>query len=541
MADAPHSPDLSDIPEAVAVPKSHMSLQLVWVIPLVAALIGGWLAVKTILERGPTITISFKTAEGLESGKTKIKYKDVEIGMVTSVTLFKDLTRVIATAELVKGAEPYLVEDTRFWVVRPRIAGGTVSGLGTLFGGSYIGSDIGKSTKSRRDYIGLEVPPVITADVPGRRFVLRANSLGSLDIGVPVFFRRLQVGQVTAYELDKDGKGVTVNIFVNAPYDQYVNPNTRFWHASGIDVALDVSGVRVETESLVSIIIGGLAFQTPAGSEVLPPAETDTVFDLFPDRALALKQPDREVETYLMAFSESLRGLIPGAPVDFRGIVIGEVASISANLDPAAMQVTMLVETRIYPARLRELQRQIKSIDRTELLNSWVKHGFRAQLRTGSLLTGQLYIALDFFPDAPRTEINWSNKPIRLPTISSGLLELQKTVTELARKLAKIAGDLEKVPYGQMSRDLSQTLQSANSLMRRLDADIIPEARDVLVDLHKTLTSAQHLISADAPLQQDTRDAMREIARAAQALRVLADYLERHPEALIRGKTEDQK
>jgi paraquat-inducible protein B len=382
---------------------------------------------------------------------------------------------------------------------------------------------------------------VITADVPGRRFVLRANSLGSLDIGVPVFFRRLQVGQVTAYELDKDGKGVTVNIFVNAPYDQYVNPNTRFWHASGIDVALDVSGVRVETESLVSIIIGGLAFQTPAGSEVLPPAETDTVFDLFPDRALALKQPDREVETYLMAFSESLRGLIPGAPVDFRGIVIGEVASISANLDPAAMQVTMLVETRIYPARLRELQRQIKSIDRTELLNSWVKHGFRAQLRTGSLLTGQLYIALDFFPDAPRTEINWSNKPIRLPTISSGLLELQKTVTELARKLAKIAGDLEKVPYGQMSRDLSQTLQSANSLMRRLDADIIPEARDVLVDLHKTLTSAQHLISADAPLQQDTRDAMREIARAAQALRVLADYLERHPEALIRGKTEDQK
>ena len=278
MAEIPHRPDLPDIPEAVAVPKSRRSLQLVWVIPIVAALVGGWLAVKTILEQGPTITITFKTAEGLEAGKTKIKYKDVEIGVIHSVVLSKDLSRVIATADLVKEAEPYLVEDTNFWVVRPRISGGGVSGLGTLLGGSYVGTDIGKSKNKRHDFIGLEEPPVFAADVPGRHFVLRADTLGSLNIGEPVYFRKLQVGQVTAYELDKDGKGLTVKIFINAPYDQYVNPNTRFWNASGIDVTVDASGLRVNTESLVSILIGGIAFQTLAVDATLPPAEENASF-----------------------------------------------------------------------------------------------------------------------------------------------------------------------------------------------------------------------------------------------------------------------
>ena len=542
MADAPRNAELPDIPEAVAVPKSPWSIPLVWLIPLVAALIGGWLAVKTILERGPTITISFKTAEGLEAGKTKIKYKEVEIGLVKSVTLSEDRTRVIATAEIVKEAENLLVEDTRFWVVRARITAGSVSGLGTLLAGSYIGVDIGKSVKPQRNFVGFEVPPLFFTDVPGRQFVVHSSDIGSLDIGAPIFFRRLQVGQVTAYTLDKDGKGVTLKIFVNAPYDQYVNANTRFWHASGIDVALDAGGVRIQTESLVSILLGGIAFQTPAGSEALPSADANTVFELFHNRDQALKQPDLESETYLMAFDESLRGLLPGAPIDFRGIVIGEVVSFSIEINPRTKYFEMLVETRIYPGRLHALERmQTEILDRKELLNAWVKRGLRAQLRTGSLLTGQLYVALDFFPHAPKAEVDWSKKPPRLPTLPGGLQELQSTITVLADKLTMIANKLEKVPYEQISNDLSQTLQSVNSLMQRLDTDIAPAARDVLVDAHKTLTAVERLMSADAPLQQDTRDAMREIARAAQALRVLADYLERHPEALIRGKTEDQK
>ncbi|MGH8760521.1 MAG: intermembrane transport protein PqiB [Burkholderiales bacterium] len=543
MADTPDNTGLSDIPQAIAVRKSRWSIQLVWLIPLVAALIGGWLAAKAVLERGPTITISFKTAEGLEAGKTRIKYKEVEIGVVKSVRLSEDRTRVIATAEIVKEAENLLVEDTRFWVVRARISGASVSGLGTLLAGSYIGVDIGKSEKAQRNFVGLEVPPLFFTDVPGRQFVVHSGDIGSLDIGAPVFFRRLQVGQVTAYQLDKDGRGVTLNIFVNAPYDKYVNANTRFWHASGIDVTLDAGGVKVQTESLISILLGGIAFQTPEGSEAFAPADAKTVFELFHNRDQALKQPDLESETYLMAFDESLRGLLPGAPVDFRGIVIGEVVSFSIEINPKTKYFEMLVETRIYPGRLSALQKmQTEALDRKELLNAWVKRGLRGQLRTGNLLTGQLYIALDFFPHAPKAEIDWSKKPIQLPTLSGGLQELQTTISVLANKLTVIANKLEKVPYEQIGNDLSQTLQNANNLIQRLDTEVAPEAREVLKDAHKTLTAADRFLSADAPLlQQDTREAMREIARAAQALRVLADYLERHPEALIRGKPEDEK
>jgi paraquat-inducible protein B len=252
-----------DFPEAVATPRSRWRVQLVWLVPLVAVLIGGWLAVKTVLEKGPTITISFVTGEGLEAGKTKIKFKNVDIGVIKGVALSPDRKRVIATAELNRDASNTLVDDTRFWVVRPRISGGSVSGLSTLLSGSFIGMDIGTQSKPRRDFVGLEVPPVFAAGMPGREFVLKSTDMGSLDVGDPVFFRRLQVGQVTSYGLDHEGTGVTLHVFINAPYDKYVSNNTRFWHASGVDVSVDTNGVKIDTESLVSILIGGLAFQDP--------------------------------------------------------------------------------------------------------------------------------------------------------------------------------------------------------------------------------------------------------------------------------------
>src|SRR5215510_15438174 len=223
MFDGSRGTDLADIPTAVAVRKRRSAPQLVWLIPIVAALVGGWIVIKGILDKGPTITISFNTAEGLEAGKTKVKFKSLDVGEVKSLKFDKERQGVVATVELVKEAEPYLVDDTRFWVVRPRIAGGQVSGLGTLFSGSYIGVDLGKSGEERRDFVGLEVAPIVTADVPGRHFVLHADTLGSLQVGSPVYFRQEAVGTVVSHEINKDGQGVTFKIFVNASYDQYVN------------------------------------------------------------------------------------------------------------------------------------------------------------------------------------------------------------------------------------------------------------------------------------------------------------------------------
>ena len=231
-------PPLGAVPESRAVPKKRTPISLVWVIPIVAALVGVWVAVTRVLSEGPKITIVFQSAEGLEAGKTKVHFNGVDIGTVSAIRLSEDHQRVIITAQMTPKTEDFLVKDTEFWVVRPRISGANVTGLGTLISGAYIGLEIGASKEQKRDFVGLETPPVVTGEVPGRIFVLKTPDLGSLDTGTPIFFRRLQVGQVASYALDADGKALTVQIFVRAPYDQYVNPNTRFWNASGVDVTL---------------------------------------------------------------------------------------------------------------------------------------------------------------------------------------------------------------------------------------------------------------------------------------------------------------
>jgi paraquat-inducible protein B len=534
--DEPGSPDF---PEAVGKPRSRFRLQLVWLVPLVALLIGGWLAVQAILEKGPTITISFATGEGLEAGKTKIKFKDVEIGVVKSVVLSPDHKRVIATAELSKDATSMLLDDTRFWVVRPRISGGTVSGIGTLLSGSFIGMDIGTKTKIRRDFVGLEAPPVFASGVPGREFVLKSDSMGSLDVGSPVYYRRLQVGQVTSYELDSDGSGVTMHVFVNAPYDRYVKSDTRFWQASGVDVSLDTSGVKVNTESLASILIGGLAFQGAPDSIEIAEADALTQFRLFGDRAEAMKRHDRIVDTYVFNFKESVRGLTVGAPVDFRGIVVGEVTAIYTRYDPVKKEFSIPVEVQFYPERFTsryesgDKNGRVAS-DRRSLAEVLIDRGLRAQLRTASLLTGQLYIAVDFFPTAPKAKMEWDKNPPEMPTVPGGLQSLQDSITALVAKL-------NKIPFEGIGNDLRQTLQTAQTLLRTLDTGVAPEARATLLAAHKALDAANQTLQPDSAISQSTVDTMRELSRTAASFRALADYLERHPEALIRGKPEDQK
>jgi paraquat-inducible protein B len=275
---------LPPVPESKGLPKSRTRLSLVWFIPILAAVVGVYVAVTRVLAEGPVITLVFQSAEGLEAGKTKVHYNGVDIGTVTAIRLSEDHRRVIIRVQMAPETEEFLAEDTRFWVVRPRISGANVTGLGTLISGAYIGLEIGDSKEHKRDFVGLETPPVITGEVPGRLFVLKTSDLGSLDDGTPVFFRRLQVGQVSSYALDQDGKSLTVKVFVRAPYDQYVNPDTRFWHASGIDISLSASGMKVETQSMLSIMIGGIAFETDATGPLLPPADANTVFTLYNDR-----------------------------------------------------------------------------------------------------------------------------------------------------------------------------------------------------------------------------------------------------------------
>lgn len=542
LSENPRRSEPAELPAAVAAPRSRRTVQLVWLIPLIAALVGGWLAIRSVLDRGPVITISFKTAEGLEAGKTKLKFKDVDIGQVSRVVLAPDLSSVIVTAELVKGSDTHLHEDTQFWVVRPRISGGSVSGIGTLLSGAYIGVGIGKSKEARSEFTGLEVPPIFSTDAAGREFVLHSPDLGSLDYGSPVFFRRLQVGQITGYDLDKNGKGVTLRVFVNAPYDQYVSSNTRFWHASGVDLSLNASGITLDTQSMVSILLGGLAFQTPTSSSPLPPAAPNAVFQLFANRVEAMKHPDTIVDRFTMIFTESLRGLVPGAVVDFRGIAVGEVVSINTRFDPVKGTITLPVEINYFPERFTAREAAGPRTGRAArdpkaMTNMLVGRGLRAQLRTGNLLTGQLYIALDVFPDAPKAKIDWSTTPPEFPTVVGSLQDLQNSLTSIARKL-------DKMDFEGIGANLQQTLKTATKMMTALDTsvtELTPETKAVIVEARRTLDSADRALASDSPLLQDSRAMMSEIARAARAFRILADYLEQHPEALISGKKEENK
>jgi len=546
---SPPPPD--SIPQALPARGSRRSLSLVWLVPAVAIAVGAWLALSDWLDRGTTIIISFRTAEGLQAGKTRIKYKDLEVGVITKITLAPDLSGVIATAELVKGSESHVVEDTRFWVVRPRISGSTVSGLQTLLSGSYVAMDVGRSKQRARVFTGLENPPAFTTDAPGRQITLRAEDIGSLDIGSPVYYRRLQVGQVAAYELEKDGRSVRITAFINAPYHQFLTSNSRFWHASGIDMALDSEGVRIKTESLVSIAIGGIAFATPFDEAEPVPIAKDTVFELHRNQARAFRNPDRLADNYVLVFNQSVRGLQPGASVDFRGIVVGEVAAIQTQFDPQTHNIAIPVEILIYPERFTSRMRGAgpksgRLGPKGKFMADLVERGLRAQLRTGSLLTGQLYVALDFFPDAPKAKLDLAQATPELPTRPSALEDLQQTLVGLANKL-------ERVPLDTMAQDLSHTLHTVDTLVKRLDTEMAPtlaEGRQTLIELRKTLAevsktinqatgtlaNAEKSLGPDSALFTELQDTAREFSRTAQSLRALADYLERNPQALIRGK-----
>ena len=526
-----HDPPVSSVPESRAVPKKRTRLSLVWVIPIVAALVGVWVAVTRVLSEGPQITIVLQSAEGLEAGKTKVRYNGVEIGTLTTLRLSDDHERVITTVQMAPKTEGFLVADTKFWVVRPRISGANVTGLGTLISGAYIGVEIGASKEHKREFVALETPPIISGEIPGRFFVLKTPDLGSLDLGTPVFFRRLQVGQVASYKLDPDGKFLTVKVFVRTPFDQYVNPETRFWHASGVDVSLSAGGLKVQTQSVLSILIGGIAFETAPAAPVLSPAAENTVFTLYGTRDAAFEPAAQHPQTYQLIFNESVRGLTPGATVEFRGIPIGEVAEVRAQIDLKTFEFSVPVTIHLDPRRLGvnvlDAQPGVNlEIVRRRLIDSLVSHGVRAQLRTGSLLTGAVFVAFDVFPGSPPAKVDWSQQPVRLPTVPGQLQATEATVEEILEKV-------NKMPLKQIGDNLQKSLAD-------LDMTLV-SARGALDTANATLGNANNLVGPTSEQIQEVNQTLQEVRGAARSAHVLMDYLERHPEALIRGKRGEPK
>jgi paraquat-inducible protein B len=535
-----------EAPAALAEPvvsrKNPLRLSLVWLVPLVAVVIGATLLINTLLRSGPELQIEFRTAEGLEAGKTEVRYKEVVVGRVESVSLSDDRQHVVVGVRLARSAAGIAVDDTHFWVVRPRIGAAGVSGLGTLLSGAYIGVDAGTSTKSRRRFTGLEAPPFVLRGEPGRSFVLKAADLGSLDVGSPVYYRRTRVGRVVGFTLDPKIDELTVQVFIESPYESLVTRNARFWNASGLNLTLNANGLTLNTQTIASVIAGGIAFERLPGDEVLPPSAAGSRFFLFNDRGSALAPPDGPALTVRMVFDQSVRGLAVGAPVDFLGIDVGAVRSLAPTYDAAHKRYPVEVTAQIYPLRLGAVRRAMlrdKVSDPSAnllFLKMLVDNGLRAQLRAGNLLTGTQYVALDFAPDSKRAKLDTSGPVPQLPTMRGPLSDLQP-------QIASIVAKINKVPFDEIGRDLQASLHEAQTAIRQLS----PEAQKALAEVEHTLGAVReslarldsNVLDEDAPMQRNVQQTMTDLQRAAQSLRDLGDYLQRHPEAILRGKRAD--
>jgi len=534
-------PEFHDLPEPERKPRHRWSVSLIWLVPIAAAVAGLVLVVRTYLEAGPRISISFETAEGLEAGKTEVRYKNVVVGKVRRISLSHDHGRVLARVDLNKDAANLAASDSRFWVERPRIGINGVSGIETLVSGAYIGVDIGVSGEAGAEFTGLEKPPAVTHDMKGRLFMLHTADAGSLAIGSPVYYHRIPVGKVVESDLDPDGRHVTVQIFVDAPNDRLVTEHSRFWNASGVDLSLNASGLKVNTQSLATVIAGGIAFQWQNEDDPGGAAANRADFPLFPDQSTALAPPDGPAVEILMHFQQTVRGLSTGAQVDFHGINFGTVKSIELQFDKQRKEFYTDVIADVFPDRLGAAMKSMRELEKSSQISAsqmWgrmVERGLRAQLRAGNIITGQLYIALEFVKDARPVLFDASAKPLVIPTAPGSMEELQEQLQGIIKKL-------NEIPFGDIGRNLDATLKNASSLLSQLDQQLVPEAKATLHDAQTALQSLnQSVASPDAPLQQNAQRTLEEVNRAAASFRALADYLEQHPESLIRGKSAAQE
>ena len=437
---------------------------IVWVIPLLTVLVGGWLIVKTLSEKGPRATISFKTAEGIEVDKTKVKYKNVDIGVVEKIEFSEDFSRIILTVDFIQDSEKFLRRSTRFWVVKPQLSLRGASGLGTLVSGAYIEIEPGTGAPQFH-FIGLEKQPVVKSEEQGKKITLVTQNLGSIDTGSPIYYQGLLAGEVMGYELGNDLKSTYIHTFIKDPFDQLIHGNTNFWNVSGVNVSMGADGLKIQTESIQSMMLGGIAFETPETLEQVTTDIDNLVFTLHENYESIQKHAYTKKIKFIMFFDSSIRGLSLGAPVEFKGIKVGSVLDVRLEFDKGSTSFRIPVLIEIEPQRIIERGIQDDGTSH-ETLNKLVERGLRARLQTGSLLTNQLFIELDMHPGSPINLVGSSTKYPELPTLpTSNFGAITESVEELLAKLNAV--DIEKV-----TSVLVDTIQTANKTMHSANKTI---------------------------------------------------------------------
>ena len=539
-------------------------LSLIWAIPIVTMIIGGWLSWQTISGRGPLITITFETAEGLAANQSHVRHKDVDMGVVQKVELTPDRKRVAVTIRMNREAEPLLMGDAKFWVVRPRFFAGSISGLQTLFSGAYI--DLLPSTEGgelKREFVGLENPPVLQSDVPGRTFLLKADRIGSLNLGSPIMYRDLDVGEILGWDIGEMARNITIHAFVREPFDKYVHDNSRFWNASGAKIELGGNGLQVQVESLRAIVLGGVAFDTPLDGTSTQESQADQTFTLFQSEDAADSSSFKRSVPFVANFTSSVAGLSAGSPVTAHGLKIGEVTSVALVYDQALDNVLVPVHFTLEPERIAMLQLPVGG-DLDGRIRDLVQRGLRVKLETANYLTGQKQLAMDLYHDAGAGQLGKDGDTYVLPVLGGSADDVATAATNLVNRLndipfEAIGKNLEQTlagvnalvndkQLGQSITSLRSTLASTQALMENLNRGVSSLAprlpvianglEDAVQRTAKLVGSLQSGYGGDSHFNRDVSQMMSQLSDAARSIRVLADLLSRHPEALIRGRTD---
>ena len=545
-------------PQVMSAQVIHRSRQwsLIWLIPMIALIVALYVGYQAWQAQGEVIEISFTTATGIESGKTKLRYKDVDVGKVIDVKLTPDLKQVKVFIAIQRDLASQFKTDAQFWVVRPRITTRTISGLSTLLSGAYITLTTGEAEATANTFVGLDEPPTLSGASEGKHFTLVAERLGSMDVGSPVFYRGIAVGEVVNYTLNAQDL-MQIQIFIKAPYHRLVKAQTRFWKVNGIDISLGSDGVKAQMESLLSFMQGGLAFENIQQLDTQANINASHQFNLYPNKdSISHNAPNLRL-TYVMNFSGSLAGLNEGAQVQHQGLTIGRVLDISPKFNHETLTIEMPVLVELWPERMAmtEDAEQAKA-----LLWQMVHRGLKAQIKPANLLTGQMLIDLAYHhvsADAPPIQQTKAGHDL-FPTVASDVEHITQRVNAMLQQLEKAPivetiADLKSAATGlkyaldskrhdsivKQSEHLLKQVNSGLSKHEQLPAQLtatLAQTQKTLNTLDVSLQQMNQTLSHDSLIQHDFRSVLQELAKAATAIESLADSLQRQPNAVIFGK-----
>jgi paraquat-inducible protein B len=531
--------------ESDALLRPRRMFSWVWIAPLAAAAIVGWLGIRGLEDRGPLITISFTEAEGLQAGETKIRHKDVDIGTVESVVLTRDMSRVVVQARMRRAVSDHLTEGARFWIVRPRFGIAGISGLSTLVSGAYIEMYPGEGPPEH-NFVGLDEPPTLQPDAPGHFFTLRAANLGQIAEGSPVSYRGVPVGEVEGFALDPGSKQIEIYVFVRAPYEHLVHPESRFWNSGGVDLSIGTQGLRLRAESWQQLLSGGVTFDTPDLVLNQTPSSEGGVFRLYDNQNDAYEDPRGPTLVYRVVFEGAGGNLGRGSAVELQGVEVGQVVDSKLQFDDATQLTQLLVTLQIDPSRVEIIHRHGDAAAApTEVLRARIEklvaRGLRAEVTTASFLTGSKVVSLDLVKGAPAARIRQVDGYARLPSINGS--DLTAMLASVRKVLNNIDSATSGPELGHAIKELDHTLSSLDQLTHEVQPEIKPvldSLRDTAAAAQRTLDAADKMLGGRASSSSDLSRLIRELTDAARSIRALTDYLDRHPEGLIRGRRTEQ-